>query len=87
MPKRLTITGRIKRAKTKEARAKALTDWIESWDEDQNQVQKNLEIGLRTNNFDLLCRAVGQNKAIREKKMTALVGIFNTLIEEPSKDA
>jgi len=56
-----------------------VTDWATSWENDQMQLIKQLEAAIRSNDFDALCIATGQLKAVTQKRFEGFASIIEDL--------
>jgi len=77
MPKRLTITKRIRKVKSQESKTLLGIGWAVSWDREQTQLIKRLGVAVRDDDFNELCICVGQLKEMSEKKFSALKNVIN----------
>lgn len=83
MTKRRSIGERLKSARSPDAKRKAVTDWSRDWQRDQEDIVRQLETALRTNDYDAMCSATGQLKAVTEKRFTGLAGVLRRLTDQP----
>lgn len=76
-----SINQRLKRAKSPEAKAEAIAEWLSGWRREQNQLITALERAVSQDDYDNTCIALGQLKAVLDKKMVALPGVFAELLK------
>lgn len=77
--KHRSISERLARAKSPEARASVLSDWVSNWRDDQLDIVRQLEQAIQTMDYNAFCSATGQLKAVTEKRLDALQKIFEKL--------
>ncbi|MBN2980092.1 hypothetical protein [Cohnella algarum] len=76
-----SIGQRLKRAQSPESKKAIALDWAQNWKEDHDELIRNLERAIRTNDYDLLCIATGQLKAVGQKRFDALPRVLSHLAE------
>lgn len=74
-----SITQRLSRAKSPEAKREAALDWAANWAQEQSGLIRDLESALARDNYDDLCRAVGQIKTVSEKRLQALPKVIEAM--------
>lgn len=80
MSQHRSISQRLNRAKSKEAKAAALVDWISGWKREQDTLIAQLERAVSRNDYHQTCITLGQLKAVINKKMTALPTVISHLM-------
>ena len=81
MSKRLSISQRLKKARSPKARAEVLNDWVADWEEAQWHLLEQIEEALRTRNYDAACIAAGAFKNQIEKRFDGLEVVLRVLQE------
>ncbi|MEY3787972.1 MAG: hypothetical protein RIQ94_372 [Pseudomonadota bacterium] len=76
-----SISQRLKRAKSPEAKHLTLDEWAKSWELEQMQVIASLGVAIKDGDFDRECILCGELKALSIKKFEALPKVLNTLID------
>ena len=79
---RRSISERLRRAKTPEAMFVTITDWSADWRADQEDIVAQHEEAIQTMDYDALCSATGQLKAVTEKRFTGLAGVIRRLTDQ-----
>lgn len=79
MPKHRSIGERLSRAKSPEAREELLKDWVANWQADQMGIVRQFQHALQTMDYDALCIATGELKAVSQKRFPALERVLRTL--------
>jgi hypothetical protein len=74
-----SITQRLQRAKSPEARRAVVTDWAANWRNEQMGLIRDLERALKADDYDQLCIATGQLKAVSEKRLSGLACVVDAL--------
>lgn len=69
-----------------EVKREILNDWSASWSSEQLTLIKRIESAIRSDDYDELCVACGQLKAVTEKRFAALPKIFDRLTTEARSD-
>lgn len=82
---RRSISQRIVRAKSLEAKRNTVLDWAGNWKEDHDKTIRMLERAISTNDYDMLCRAAGQLKVVGQKHFSALPKVLEHLIDAEEK--
>lgn len=80
-----SVSQRLKRAKSAEGKAAVLADWSKSWETEVFGLIRQIEHGIRTNDYDLLCRATGQLKAVSGKRFHALPNVLAHFVPEQAE--
>ena len=83
MPKHLSISQRLSKARSVKARAEVLADWVADWEDVQWHLLEKIEDALRTGNYDAACIATGAFKNQIEKRFDGLETILRVLQEPP----
>jgi hypothetical protein len=86
MAKRLSISQKLKKAKSIEAKKATVEEWSRSWQEDHANLVRMLERAIQTNDYDLACSATRQLKAVGHKRFDALPRVLNHLIDGGDTD-
>lgn len=81
MSQNRSISQRLAKAKSPESKEEAALDWAQSWEREQLALIAKLEQGIKHDNYDDLCIATGQLKAVSNKKFEALPKVITKLIE------
>ena len=81
MSKHLSISQRLKKARSPKARAEVLNDWVADWEEAQWHLLEQIEEALRTRNYDAACIAAGAFKNQIEKRFDGLEVVLRVLQE------
>lgn len=84
--KRLSISQRLRRAKTIEVRREIVHDWIKNWESDQAEIVRSLGKAVKDRDFDLQCQLVGELKAVTEKRFLAFPNVVDLLISEKEEN-
>lgn len=84
--KRLSISQRMKRAKSTDAKRQTALKWAANWQEDQDEIVRGLERAVRNQDHGMLISYIGQLRAVNEKRFTALPGVLNALLEHQEKE-
>ena len=74
-----SISQRLKKAKSIEVRREILRDWSAAWQREQMELIGQLEQAIKHDDYDALCIATGQLKAVSQKKFEALPRVIETL--------
>ncbi len=82
MPKHRSISERLARAKSPEARASVLADWVADWEESQWYLLEQIEAALRTGNHNAGCIAAGAFKNQIEQRFDGLETVLR-ILQEP----
>ncbi|WP_217562823.1 hypothetical protein [Paenibacillus sp. GbtcB18] len=77
---RKSIGQRLESAKSTISKEAAAFDWAASWKSEHEELVRQLERAVRTNDYDLLCKVTGQLKAVHEKKFEALPKVLENLL-------
>jgi hypothetical protein len=85
--KHLSISQRLRKAQSPEAKKAVALAWAKSWKEDHDELIRDLEHAIRTNDYDLLCIATGQLKAVGQKRFDALPRVLSHLAETPAVES
>lgn len=83
----LSIGQKLKRAKTVEAKRATAIEWSQGWQEEHERLVQMLERSIQTNDYDLVCRATGQLKAVGKKRFDALPRVIQNLTELPEDNS
>lgn len=84
--KHRSISQRLNKAKSPEARKEVLADWAKSWEKETIELIRKLEQAIKTMDYDQLCINTGQLKAVAQKRFKALPNIFVRLAEGDAKE-
>jgi hypothetical protein len=84
MPKHLSISQRLSKASSPEARAEVLADWVADWEEAQWHLLEQIEEALSTGNYEASCIAAGAFKNQIEKRFDGLETVLRILQEPQS---
>ncbi len=79
-----SISQRLRRAKSLKVKQLTALDWATNWQQEQLQLIALLEQAIKQNNYDQLCIATGQLKAVSNKRFDALNNVLKLLSEENS---
>ena len=82
MTQHRSITQRLQRAKSPEARRAAVTDWAANWRNEQMGLIRDMERALKADDYDQLCIATGQLKAVSEKRLAGLARVVEILTDD-----
>lgn len=74
-----SISQRLKRAKSLEAKQATAMEWSLHWFDEQMQLIEQLERAIRTRSHDDLCIATGQLRAVTKKRFDALNNVLGLL--------
>lgn len=74
-----SITQRLKRAKSPASKLAAASDWAANWQQEQTGLIRDLERAVADDDYDQLCIASGQLKAVTIKRFTALPKVIEAL--------
>lgn len=77
--KHKSISQRLKTAKSIDTKKLVAQDWATNWQAEQTALIDMLGKALHKNNFDELCIAVGQLKAVTQKKFEGLTKVIEIL--------
>ncbi|BFH18371.1 hypothetical protein WJ0W_007180 [Paenibacillus melissococcoides] len=80
----LSVNQRLKRVRKLEVKKEIALDWVEGWQEEHDDLIRQLERAIRNDDYDLLCRATGQLKTVGQKRFEALPKILVHLADSPS---
>jgi len=83
MPKHLSISQRLSKARSPKARAEVLADWVADWEDAQWHLLERLEDALRTGDYSTVFFALGTFKAQIEKRFDGLETVLRVLQEPP----
>lgn len=84
---RKSISQRLDRAKTAEAKVSTLVSWSKSWERETMGLISQLETVIQTHDYDRLCIATGQLKAVCQKHFTALPSVLTRFVPFIPDDA
>lgn len=79
--KHRSISERLHRAKSPEARAAVLEAWVRNWEHDQMDILAQIEAGIRHMDRDTLISSAGQLRAITDKRMVGLRNVLRIMTE------
>lgn len=79
----LSVNQRLKRVRALEVKKEIAFDWVQGWQADHDDLIRQLERAIRNDDYDLLCRATGQLKAVGQKRFEALPKILVHLADAP----
>lgn len=79
MPQHRSIAQRLKKTKKMSVKLEIITDWATGWENDQMQLIKQLEAAIKSKDFDTLCIATGQLKAVTQKRFEGFASIIEDL--------
>lgn len=82
MTQHRSISQRLKRAKSPEAKRLTLMEWAQSWESEQMHVISKLGNAIKEGDFDQECILCGELKALSIKKFEALPKILNVLLDD-----
>lgn len=85
--KHKSIGGRLRSAKTRPRRREILTEWRHNWYDDQMDIVAQLERAIGRMDYDALCIATGQLRAVTEKRFLGLDSVIRRLTEDPDDAA
>lgn len=74
-----SVAQRLKRAKSSQVKQNIALDWATNWHKEQAELINRLGNAISTDNYDDLCIAAGQLKAVTDKRFAALPNILNSL--------
>jgi len=77
-----SISQRLDRAKTTEAKISTLVSWSKNWEHETMELISRLE----TSDHDQLCIVTGQLKAVCQKHFTALPRVLTRFVEDDPVD-
>jgi hypothetical protein len=77
--KQRSITQRLKRAKSTEAKTEVALAWAAEWQREQFALIRLIEQGISRDDYDLLCRTTGQLKEMSRKRLPALCRVIDLL--------
>lgn len=77
-----SISQRLKKAKSPEAKLATVMEWSQSWTDEHNALIKRLEQALSNDDYDTNCIALGELKAASTKKLNALPNVLITLLNQ-----
>ncbi|MBX0320340.1 hypothetical protein [Shouchella clausii] len=80
-----SIGQKLKRAKTAEAKKVTAIEWVQNWQQEHEKLVQMLERSIQTNDYDLVCRATGQLKAVGKKRFDALPRVLEQLTTNPDE--
>ena len=80
--KHRSISERLARAKSPEARASVLADWIADWEDAQWHLLEQIETALRDGNYNAGCIAAGAFKNQIEQRFDGLETVLR-ILQEP----
>ncbi|MEC4091617.1 hypothetical protein [Pseudoalteromonas rubra] len=78
--KRRSISQRLERAKSTDARLSLVSDWSANWQGEQESLIKAMEQAIRDDDYHALCRTLGQLKTVTAKRFEALPRVLEKLI-------
>jgi hypothetical protein len=73
---RKTITERIRRAKTNDARTELISQWLDDWKDEQTKLCERLSLAI---DIHEACIVNGQLRAVTDKKFVALYNMLHVL--------
>lgn len=76
-----SINQRLKRAKSPESKAAALSDWAASWQNEQMMLIDKLGKANAKDDFDAMSILIGELRTMSAKKFEALPGVLSSLIK------
>lgn len=79
---RMSIGQRIKRAYSRDYRAKLATEWAEEWRTEQERLIARIEWSIRSEDRDLFANTMGLLKESTGKRFDALPRVIALLAEE-----
>lgn len=80
-----SVGQKLKKAKSLETKAAIASEWAESWQQEHAKLFRNLERALQIDDYDLLCRAVGQLKEANVKRLDVLPRVINQLTDRDQR--
>ena len=86
MAQHRSVTQRLQRAKSSEAKRATLQEWANSWQSEQMQLIRELGKAIADNNYDQECIKLGELKAASIKKFDALPRVLNYLIDKNNEN-
>lgn len=81
MPKRLSISGKLHRAKTTEERVKLFKEWLNAWINEHNVLNRRLGMAIDKDDYDLMCKTSGELKGLGAKKFQALTTVVDIIAD------
>ena len=78
--KHLSISERLRKAKSIEAKRETLLDWRSNWLSEQLKIIKNIEHAINHDDYDTLCKSCWQLRTITNKRFNGLLNIINNLL-------
>lgn len=82
MTQHRSISQRLKRAKSAETKKQIALEWSKAWKIEQDGLVNQLGQAIARNDYDAQCIALGELRAITDKRMTGLMSVINTLTEQ-----
>ena len=76
MPTHRSIGERLKIARSPETKRIILSEWVDGWEREQAQLTLNFSLGAEICDYDAVMIAVGQLRAVTQKRFEALYGIL-----------
>ena len=74
-----SISQRLSRAKSAEAKREVLQEWTLYWHKEQLGLLLELKAAVIDNDYHRTCQSINQLQAVTEKKFAALPKVFETL--------
>ncbi len=83
---RLSISGRLRKAKAPELKREIAVNWAAEWQAEYEQHVRNFERAIRNEDYDLLVRTTGWLKADGKKRFEALPRVLSAMAELENGD-
>jgi lactate dehydrogenase-like 2-hydroxyacid dehydrogenase len=75
----LTISQRLQKAKRQSVKIEVAQDWAKNWQAEMFSLILDLEKAVSSDDYDAMCRATGQIKAVTIKRFDALPKVLNAI--------
>ena len=79
---RKSISQRLAKAKSPEVASEIKIEWAAAWESETMQVFARLKRAIQRNDYDELCIATGQLKAVMQKHFAALPNVFTESVKK-----
>lgn len=87
MAQHRSISQRLKRAKSRDARQATLQKWTQAWQQEQSALIWRIGKAIADDDFDAACIAVGELKSVSVKKFEALPKVLEVLLHDTQNTA
>lgn len=78
---RRSINQQIKRANSSDKMRELSIRWTREWQTDHDNIIRDLEQAIQTDDYDLLCKATGSMKEANRKRFEALNNMLHNIAD------